>query len=73
MSMKEYIKFIDGLPFIVRVILALPVLDGIFYGIYRIAKGNLIVGILWIIFGSVILWIIDIFHVITEGKVKFLV
>lgn len=73
MSMKEYIKFIDGLPLIIKVILAFPALDGIFYGIYRIAKGKLIVGILWIIFGSVILWIIDIFHLITEGKVKFLV
>ena len=73
MSMKEYVSFIDGLPLILKVILALPALDGIFYGIYRIAKGKLIVGILWIIFGFVILWIIDIFHILTEGKVKFLV
>ena len=73
MSMKEYIKFIDGLPLILKVILALPALDGIFYGIYRIAKGKVIVGILWIIFGAFILWIIDIFHILTEGKVKFLV
>ncbi|MCK4551726.1 MAG: hypothetical protein KAU02_02330 [Tenericutes bacterium] len=71
--MKEYVKFIDGLPLILKVILALPGFDGIVYGIYRIAKGRLIVGILWIILGIFILWIIDIYHILTEGKVKFLV
>ncbi|MCK5731861.1 MAG: hypothetical protein KAH13_02495 [Tenericutes bacterium] len=71
--MKEYVKFIDGLPLILKVILALPGFDGIVYGIYRIAKGRLIVGILWIILGIFILWIIDIYHIVTEGKVKFLV
>ena len=73
MLMKEYVKFIDGLPWIVKLILALPGFDGIFYGIYRIAKGKLIIGILWIICGFVILWIIDLYHVITKGKVNFLV
>ena len=71
--MKEYIKFIDGLPLIIKVIFALPVFDGFIYGIYRIAKGKLIIGILWIILGIFILWIIDIYHIFTEGKVKFLV
>ncbi|MCK7487748.1 MAG: hypothetical protein MZU97_21295 [Bacillus subtilis] len=49
--MKEYVRTIDGLPLIVRLILAFPVFDGIVYGIYRIAKGRLIVGILWIVLG----------------------
>lgn len=71
--MKEYVKFIDGLPYILKIILALPVFDGIFYGIYRIAKGNLIIGILWIILGLAILWIIDLISVILNGKVTFLV
>lgn len=71
--MKEYVKFIDNLPKILRIILALPGLDGIFYGIYRIAKGRLIIGILWIIFGFVIMWVIDLICVITQGKVTFLV
>jgi hypothetical protein len=71
--MKEYVKFIDGLPLILKLILALPGLDGIFYGIYRIAKGKLIAGLVWIVFGFVILWVIDIFHILTKGKVDFLV
>ncbi|MDD3957255.1 MAG: hypothetical protein WC351_01735 [Candidatus Izemoplasmatales bacterium] len=70
--MKEYVKFIDGLPLILKVILALPGLDGIFYGIYRIAKGRLIIGILWIILGIAILWIIDLVSVLMNGKVSFL-
>jgi hypothetical protein len=71
-AMKEYVKFIDGLPLILKVILALPGLDGIFYGIYRIAKGRLIIGILWIILGIAILWIIDLVSVLMNGKVSFL-
>lgn len=70
--MKEYIKFIDGLPLILKVILAFPALDGIFYGIYRIAKGKVIAGIIWIILGFFILWIIDIYHLLTTGKVQLL-
>lgn len=71
--MKQYVKFIDGLPWIVRLILALPGLDGIFYGIYRIAKGRIIVGLLWIFPGIAILWIIDLVTVILNGKVTILV
>ncbi|MBN2835166.1 MAG: hypothetical protein JXR48_09390 [Candidatus Delongbacteria bacterium] len=70
--MKEYVSFIDGLPYIVKIILALPGFDGIFYGIYRIAKGKLIIGILWIVLGFAILWIIDLISVILNGKVTFL-
>jgi hypothetical protein len=72
MSLKGYVKFIDGLPLILKVILALPGLDGIFYGIYRIAKGRVIIGILWIILGFAILWIIDIITIILNGKVTVL-
>ncbi len=71
--MKEYVKLIDGLPQILKIILALPGLDGIVYGLYRIAKGRLIVGILWIFLGFAILWIIDLYHTVTKGNVDFLV
>jgi len=69
--MKEYVKTIDSLPFIIRLLLALPVLDGIVYGIYRIAKGNVIAGIIWIFVGATILWIIDIVTIVLHGKVEF--
>lgn len=66
---NSYVKFIDGLPLLLKVILALPGLDGIFYGIYRICKGHIIIGILWILLGFAILWIIDIITIILYGKV----
>jgi len=71
--MKEYVRLIDGLPWIVRLILALPGIDGIAYGIYRIAKGRLLVGILWIVLGIAFLWIIDFVSILLYGKVKVLV
>jgi len=70
--MKSYVDLINGLPLIITVILALPGIDNIVYGIYRIAKGRLIIGILWIIFGGWVLCIIDIYTLLTEGKVSFL-
>jgi len=71
--MKAYVKFIDDLPLILKIVLALPGLDGIFYGIYRIAKGQLIVGIIWIFIGAIFGWIIDIVTLVLNGKVTFLV
>ena len=71
--MKAYIKFIDGLPWIVKVILALPFIDGLVWGIYRIAKGKVILGIIWIFLGAAILWIIDIFSLLTTKKVSYFV
>lgn len=73
--MNDYVKAIDNLPFLLKLILALPGLDAIVYGIYRIAKGlhtnNLlmvIIGVIWI-FGAPILWIIDFISVLMYGKV----
>ncbi len=71
--MKEYVKFMNGLPFIAKVILALPGLDGIFWGIYRIAKGKLILGLIWIFLGFAILWIIDLYSLFTTKKIKYFV
>jgi len=71
--MKEYVKLIDGLPFIIKVILALPIIDGLVYGIYRIAKGKLIFGIIWIFVGTVITWFLDLYSLFTEGKITYFV
>jgi hypothetical protein len=71
--MNEYVKLIDGFPLILKIILALPGIDGIAYGLYRIAKGRLIVGLIWILLGATIFWIIDIVTVVLHGKVTFLV
>jgi hypothetical protein len=71
--MNEYVKLIDGFPLICKLILALPFFDNIVYGIYRIAKGQFIIGILWIIFAGWVLWLIDIYTLLTVKKITFLV
>lgn len=75
-SKSGYCAAIDKLPWILRLIFALPVLDGIIYGIYRICSGvasgsvlKIIMGIVWIFVGAAIFWIIDIICVIICGKV----
>ncbi len=66
--MKDIVKSLDKLPLIVKILLALPIINGIVYGIYRICNGHLIAGILWFFLGSTILWIVDMVTIITSGK-----
>jgi hypothetical protein len=52
-SKSGYCAAIDKLPWILRLIFALPVLDGIIYGIYRICSGVASGSVLKIIMGIV--------------------
>lgn len=67
--MKDLVKAYDGLPFILKLILALPGIDGIAWGIYRIAKGRIVAGVLWIVFGTFIMWVVDMITIILYNKV----
>lgn len=74
--MRDLIKGFDGLPWIVKVIFALPGLDFL-WGIYRLVKGienkdnvMILAGIIWIFAGWAILWVIDLFTLFTSGKVS---
>lgn len=70
--MNEYRKWLNSLPLLVKILLALPILDGIFYGIYRICDGkaaNIILGIVWIFIGATIGWILDIVFLLLEKPV----
>lgn len=76
--MNELVKSMDALPKIVKVILALPVLD-IIWAIYRLCKSiskNSVVGIvlavLMLIFCPVILWVVDIITIIVSDKVLWI-
>ena len=64
--MKEFIKAVDNLPWIVKIILALPGID-LVWAIYRIIKGIekndvvlIVIGIIWIIGGCTITWLWDL-------------
>lgn len=72
--MKDVVKAFDNLPWIVKIILCLPAIN-IAWAIYRICKGidtkntlMLVVGIFWIVFGSVVLWLVDLVCTIVWKK-----
>ena len=74
--MKGFVKAIDNLPGVVKILLCLPVVD-IIWAIYRIVKGVangkpllIVAGILWIILGAVILWLIDLICIIAFKEIK---
>ncbi len=78
--MKDLVKAFDNLHWIVKLILALPGIDGIAWGIYRIAKGVskkdttlIIIGILWIFLGFAVLWIVDMVTIILYKKPTILI
>lgn len=69
-----FVKAMDNLPLWAKIILALPVLD-IVWAIYRIVKGAvqgktsiLLGGILWLLLGWAILWVIDIVSICMAKK-----
>ncbi len=65
--MAEFRKWMDSLPQIVKILLALPGLD-LLWAIYRICKKdsipNLILGIVWVFAGTSITWILDLIFLI---------
>ncbi len=73
--MKNFIKAMDKLPLLVKVILCLPILD-IVWVVYRICKSiadnntlGIILGIILIIVGIPFLWLVDLICVLVGGKV----
>ncbi|MBO5212759.1 MAG: hypothetical protein J6B60_04380 [Clostridia bacterium] len=72
-----FVNAIDNLPKIAKILLALPFLD-IVWAIYRIIKGattqnwvTMVAGILWIVFGCFITWILDIVFLILDKQPLF--
>ena len=64
--MNNFVNAMDNLPWIVKILLCLPVLD-LIWAIYRIVKGastnsvsKIVIGILWIIIGTTVLWVVDL-------------
>ncbi len=75
--MKNFLKEMDNLPKLLKLILCLPALD-IIWAVYRIIKGvtkeslvQLIIGILWIVPGAAFLWLVDMICLIFADKLYF--
>ncbi len=64
---------IDQLDYIVQLILTI-FFDPLVQGINRVLRGNLIMGIVWIVTGGIfgIGWIIDIVTMVTQKDITFL-
>lgn len=76
--MKKFVSAMDGLPKVVKIILALPFLD-IVWVIYRLIKSiskkntlGIILAILLLVFGIPFLWLIDIITIVLSDKVLWL-
>ena len=73
--MKELCKALDNLPKIVKILLCLPVVN-IVWAIYRIGEGiasknmvHLVLGILWVIVGPTIGWLLDLICMLIFGHI----
>ena len=74
--MKQFIKTMDDLPFIAKLILCLPVLD-IVWNIYRICKSadkknntGIILGIVVLVLGSyTVVWLVDLICMIMKKEI----
>ena len=72
--MKEFLKTVNEFPWWLKLVLCIPVLD-IFWAVYRIIKGAveknvlmLVIGIVWVIGGCTITWLIDLITTIIYKK-----
>ena len=72
--MKDIVKQLNGLPWLFKLILCIPVLD-IVWSVGRVLNGLVkkdlvwtIIGMLTIIPGAAFMWLVDIILVIMRGK-----
>lgn len=73
--MKKFVKWMDAAPTLVKVLLALPVLD-IVWVVYRLARSiakkstlGIVLAILLLVLGLPWLWLVDIITILVAGKV----
>ena len=73
--MKQLIKAMDELPFILKLVLCIPALD-IAWSVYKICRSldkknvlGIVLGVLTIFPGAVFIWIIDMITVLMNKKV----
>ena len=73
--MKSFIVAMEKLPLLVKVILALPMLD-IVWVVYRIVRSvdkqnvlGIVLGVLLVVVGIPFLWLIDIITILVSGNV----
>ena len=73
--MKQLIKAMDELPFILKLVLCIPALD-IVWSVYKICRSldkknvlGIVLGVLTMIPGAAVIWLIDLITVLVNKKV----
>ena len=73
--MKDFMKALDELPWYIKLVLCIPMLD-IVWAIYRIAKSyyaenttGIVIGVLCIFPGAVLVWLFDAIYVAVNKKI----
>ena len=73
--MKNFLKAMEDLPLVVKVILAIPMLD-IVWVVYRLCRSidkqsnfGILLAVLLIFIGIPFLWLIDIITILVKGNV----
>ena len=76
--MKDFLKFIDELPEIAKIILCIPFLD-IVWNIYRLVKSldakdntGIIVAVIMLIIGIPFVWLFDLICMLKNKKIWWL-
>lgn len=76
--MKSFVKAMDNLPLIVKIILALPMID-IVWVVYRLIKSisnenvlGIVLAVLLLVIGIPFLWLIDIITLIINNNVLWI-
>ncbi len=76
--MKSFVKAMDEMPIVVKIILALPMID-IVWVVYRLIKSisnenvlGIVLAVLLLIIGIPFLWLIDIITLIITNNVLWL-
>lgn len=76
--MKDFVKAMDKLPKLVKILLALPVLD-IVWAIYRLCRSGakkhtlgVVLAVVMIVVCASLFWLVDIITIILDDKVLWI-
>ncbi len=76
--MNNFIKWMDGLPLVLKIIFALPIFD-IIWNVYRLVKScnknnvlGIVLAVVLIIIHVAFVWVVDIITICTKNKVLWI-
>jgi hypothetical protein len=68
--LERFVESYENLPLWVRLVLALPGLNGLSGGLYRFALKRSLLGLVWLLLGGLFLWPIDLASLLVFGRLR---